>query len=265
MGALNGDVDRPPACASHNARCMTSVTTAPTPALLDLQALRFRWPGSAQDCLDIPALQVAAGDTVFLHGPSGCGKSTLLSLMAGVLLPSSGRCALDGTDWQALRPTARDRRRVDQVGYIFQQFNLLPYLTALDNVRLPCRFSALRRAAAIQQEGSETAAAQDWLARMGLAPEAWQRPAHRLSVGQQQRVAAARALIGQPALVIADEPTSALDEERRDAFLDLLLAACARAGSALVLVSHDRRMAPRFQRELRLPALNRVTLAQEGA
>ncbi|QBK06121.1 ABC transporter ATP-binding protein [Hylemonella gracilis] len=231
--------------------------------ILELKDLRFAWPRDERDCLDIADFAVSPGETVFLHGPSGCGKSTLLSLMAGVLLPQSGRVALLGTDWGALRPTARDRHRVDHVGYIFQQFNLLPYLTALDNVLLPCRFSALRRTAAEGRSASLQAAAEHWLAGMGLDASVWRRPAHTLSVGQQQRVAAARALIGQPDLVIADEPTSALDEDRRDAFLDLLLSACVRAGSALVLVSHDRRIATRFGRQVLLPALNRAARPEE--
>jgi putative ABC transport system ATP-binding protein len=150
------------------------------------------------------------------------------------------------------------------VGYIFQQFNLLPYLSALDNVLLPCRFSARRAAAAVQAHGSLQAAARHWLEGMGLNEPVWRRAAHTLSVGQQQRVAAARALIGQPDLVLADEPTSALDEDRRDAFLDLLLSACARAGSALVLVSHDRRIASRFDRQLLLPEINRAARTEEA-
>ncbi|EGI75844.1 ABC transporter ATP-binding protein [Hylemonella gracilis] len=235
-----------------------------TSPILELKDLRFAWPRDERDCLDIADFAVAPGETVFLHGPSGCGKSTLLSLMAGVLLPQSGRAALLGTDWGALRPMARDRHRVDHVGYIFQQFNLLPYLTALDNVLLPCRFSERRRDAAAQANGSLLAAAQHWLAGMGLDASVWSRAAHTLSVGQQQRVAAARALIGQPNLVIADEPTSALDEDRRNAFLDLLLSACARAGSALVLVSHDRRIAARFGRQVLLPAINRAARPEEA-
>jgi putative ABC transport system ATP-binding protein len=231
--------------------------------LLELKDLRYAWPREDRDCLDITDFGVGPGETVFLHGPSGCGKSTLLSLMAGVLLPQAGRAALLGTDWRDLRPMARDRHRVDHVGYIFQQFNLLPYLTALDNVLLPCRFSARRHAAAEQRDGTLQAAAEHWLKGMGLDATVWRRAAHTLSVGQQQRVAAARALIGQPDLVIADEPTSALDEDRRDAFLDLLLSACASAGSALVLVSHDRRIAQRFGRQVLLPSINRAARPEE--
>ncbi len=224
---------------------------APAPAL-SLQNLRFRWPGAAQDAIDLDSLLLQPGDTVFLRGPSGCGKSTLLSLAAGVLLADAGTAALLGQPWGGLGASARDRHRADHLGYIFQQFNLLPYLSVLDNVRLPLRFSA-RRA---QRAGP--GAAEALLARTGLAADHWQLPAGRLSVGQQQRVAAARALIGAPEVVIADEPTSALDEPLREAFMALLLQSCAEAGSALLFVSHDARLAERFGRVVDLPTINRA-------
>ena len=223
--------------------------------VLQAQDLRFAWPGAAAPCIDIERFEVRAGEAVFLHGPSGCGKSTLLSLLAGVLVAGSGRVCLLGHDWAAMGGSARDRCRVAHVGYIFQQFNLLPYLSVMDNVLLPCRFSARRRV-----QGSR-AQAEELLARMGLPAELWQRTALQLSVGQQQRVAAARALIGRPELVIADEPTSALDEDRREAFLDVLLAACEANGSALVFVSHDRRIADRFARHVLLPEINRAAVS----
>lgn len=225
--------------------------------VLAIEQLRFAWPGSAAPVIDIEALTVNAGEAVFLHGPSGCGKSTLLSLMAGVLVADAGRVMLLGHDWAALSGSQRDRSRVAHVGYIFQQFNLLPYLSVIDNVLLPCRFSA-RRAARAAQEGTPRAQAEQLLTRMGLDRALWPRQALQLSVGQQQRVAAARALIGQPELVIADEPTSALDEDRREAFLDTLLSACQAHHSALVFVSHDQRIAARFKRHVLLPEINRA-------
>ncbi len=234
-------------------------------AILEVHDLGFSWPRSSRPCLEIAELTIFAGEAVFLHGPSGCGKSTLLSLMAGVLLPQTGRVAIHGINWADMRPSARDRYRVDHVGYIFQQFNLLPYLSVIDNVLVPCRFSARRRAAACRRAGAARAEAEAWLDGMGLQRSLWTRAARELSVGQQQRVAAARALIGQPALIIADEPTSALDEERRNAFLDLLLSACADARSTLVLVSHDRRIASRFPREVRLPSINRAASCEDAA
>jgi putative ABC transport system ATP-binding protein len=227
------------------------MTEAAMPAL-SLQGLRFRWPGAAQDAIDLDHLTLQPGDTVFLRGPSGCGKSTLLSLAAGVLLADAGTVALLGQDWAGLGASARDRHRADHLGYIFQQFNLLPYLSVLDNVRLPLRFSP-RRA---QRAGP--GAAEALLARTGLPRSHWQQAAGQLSVGQQQRVAAARALIGGPEVVIADEPTSALDEPLREAFMALLLQSCAESGSALLFVSHDARLAERFARVVDLPAINRA-------
>jgi putative ABC transport system ATP-binding protein len=233
---------------------------APLRVVLAAEGLRFAWPGAARPCIDIEAFRITAGESVFLHGPSGCGKSTLLSLLAGVLVADEGRVSLLGHDWSRLSGAARDRCRVAHVGYIFQQFNLLPYLSVIDNVLLPCRFSARRSTQAAQHGGSARAEAERLLGEMGLARELWQRQAMQLSVGQQQRVAAARALIGQPEVVIADEPTSALDEDRREAFLDVLLTACAVNHSALVFVSHDQRIAQRFARHVLLPEINRAAV-----
>ncbi|MFT4265788.1 MAG: ABC transporter ATP-binding protein [Xenophilus sp.] len=227
--------------------------------VLEARELRFAWPGAAGPCIDVARFEVRAGEAVFLHGPSGCGKSTLLSLLAGVLVADGGQVRLLGQDWAALGGSARDRRRVAHVGYIFQQFNLLPYLSVMDNVLLPCRFSAQRRA-----QGPR-AQAEALLAGMGIGEALWPRSALQLSVGQQQRVAAARALVGRPEVVIADEPTSALDEDRREAFLDVLLAACAAHGSALVFVSHDRRIAGRFGRHVLLPEINRAAQPRASA
>lgn len=244
----------PPPASADDAHAR--VPTPPT-GVLALDQLRFRWPGAAHDVLAIDRLEVAAGDTLFLHGPSGCGKSTLLGLLAGVLVADAGRVALLDQDWARLRASARDARRADHLGVIFQQFNLLPYLSALDNVLLPCRFSRLRRTRSAA-DGGPQAAARGLLQQVGLGEAAWAQPAATLSVGQQQRVAAARALIGRPELVIADEPTSALDEALREVFMQVLLEACRLAGSALVFVSHDARLAGRFQRQVSLPELNRA-------
>ncbi|MGJ3703919.1 ABC transporter ATP-binding protein [Variovorax sp. AFSI2.2] len=230
---------------------------SPLRVVLAVEALRFAWPGMKAPCIDIEAFRITAGESVFLHGPSGCGKSTLLSLLAGVLVADEGRVTLLGHDWSQLSGAARDRCRVAHVGYIFQQFNLLPYLSVLDNVLLPCRFSQ-RRASQAARSGSPREEAEHLLDQMGLDRNLWKRQAMQLSVGQQQRVAAARALIGQPEVVIADEPTSALDEDRREAFLDVLLTACAVNHSALVFVSHDQRIAQRFARHVLLPEINRA-------
>ena len=229
--------------------------------MIDVQNLRFAWPGAGTDCVAIERLQVAAGRTLFLYGPSGGGKSTLLGLLAGVLLPQSGSVSLKGTSWSSLSGARRDAFRADHVGYVFQQFNLLPYLSVIDNVLLPCRFSALRRQRAGADGGGPAAAARHLLQHVGLPEALWSRPAAQLSVGQQQRVAAARALIGKPEVVIADEPTSALDAALRDGFMALLLGECRAAGSTLVFVSHDERLAMRFDEQVSLAELNHAPQA----
>jgi putative ABC transport system ATP-binding protein len=226
--------------------------------MIDIAALRYAWPRAGHNCIAIDTLSLAAGSTTFLHGPSGCGKSTLLGLLAGLLLPQAGRVSLLGTDWQTLSAARRDAFRADHVGYIFQQFNLLPYLSLIDNVLLPCRFSAVRRDRAARASGSARAQAESLLQRVGLPASLWPARAADISVGQQQRVAAARALIGAPEVVIADEPTSSLDAALRDDFMALLLGACRAAGSTLVFVSHDERLAERFDARVSLPAINRA-------
>ena len=216
---------------------------------LRITDLVFRWPRQAQICLDIARFELAAGERVFLHGASGSGKSTLLGLLGGVALPQQGRIELLGTDITQLGSRARDRFRADHIGFLFQQFNLLPWLPALDNVLLPCTFSARRR----ERAGADPRAEAERLLRhLDLDTASWRKPAGELSVGQQQRVAAARALIGRPEILIADEPTSALDAERQQAFIDLLLQESAAVGAALVFVSHDQRLAGHFDRSIAL-------------
>ncbi len=231
--------------------------SAAASALIEIDALGFAWPGQAE-LLDIPHFRLAAGERLFLKGPSGSGKTTLLGLLGGVQVPQRGRVSLLGHDLGRLSAGARDRLRVEHSGYIFQQFNLLPFLAVRDNVELPCRFSARRAARATARHGSVAAAASELLERLGLGRALHGRRADQLSIGQQQRVAAARALIGQPELVIADEPTSALDADSRAAFLDLLFAECRDAGASLLLVSHDRSLAPLFDRALDLAEINRA-------
>lgn len=223
-------------------------------AVLAIDSLRFAWPGDERPVLDIDAFSVAAGEKVFLHGPSGSGKSTLLAAVGALVVPQAGRIELCGSDLATLSRGGRDRFRADHLGVIFQQFNLLPWLGVTANVTLPCRFSRVRA----QRAANVEAAARQLLSAMDLEESLWQRRADTLSVGQQQRVAAARALIGQPELVLADEPTSALDADRRDRFLDLLFERVEAAGSALLFVSHDLELGARFDRVVELPEINRA-------
>lgn len=223
-------------------------------AAIALHGVRFGYD-PADPVLDVAQLNVARGERVFLYGPSGSGKTTLLGILAGVLRTNVGKVNVLGEDLACQNGRQRDRFRARHIGYIFQMFNLIPYLSVLDNIVLPCMMSAERRR---RLDGVRPIDAAARLAHeLGIRHLIGQ-SVTRLSVGQQQRVAAARALIGAPELVIADEPTSSLDADRRAAFLDLLFRICEENGTTLVFVSHDLGLEGLFDRSLSLPALNGV-------
>ncbi|KFZ30339.1 methionine ABC transporter ATP-binding protein [Pseudidiomarina salinarum] len=226
---------------------------------ITLNNLSFSWPGARTPLLSIPELSIDQGERVLLRGPSGSGKSTLLSLIAGIHAPAPGQLEVLGKDLGQLNQSARDRLRANEIGYIFQQFNLLPYLSARDNVMLSCQFAPARRMRLQQQHTTREAATGQLLDHLGLSRSHQQQPAHQLSVGQQQRVAAARALLGSPALIIADEPTSALDEAHRDEFVKLLFAECEQQNTTLLFVSHDATLDRHFPRTIELTRLNQAT------
>ena len=233
--------------------------------LLDVENVRFSWTRGSAFVLEVPRLALAAGEKLLLMGPSGAGKSTLLSLVVGIVAPQSGAIRVLGEDIARLGASRRDRFRAEHMGVIFQMFNLLPYGSAVDNVLLPLSF-APERQARIGPAAAQVAEARRLLARLGLSEDAIRsRRAADLSVGQQQRVAAARALIGRPELLIADEPTSALDPASRDQFLDLVLGEIG--GTGLLMVSHDPGLAPHFDRVVQLADVLRSegALARAGA
>lgn len=224
-----------------------------------IRDLTFRWRADQPPVLAIDALDIQPGERVFIEGPSGSGKTTLLGLLAGVLQVSDGTLDVLGRPLHRLGAVERDRFRADHVGYVFQMFNLIPYLTMVENVALPCRFSHRRRDRALARGGDLAAEAGRLLDHLGLSDPALRaRPVTELSVGQQQRVAAARALMGAPEILIADEPTSALDADRREAFIQLLFRECREAGLTLIFVSHDASLEGLFDRTLRLAELNRT-------
>lgn len=236
---------------------MTDAHPAP---ILQLDDVHYAWPGGEPLFAGLE-LVVQPGEKLFLGGASGRGKSTLLALIGGLVQPGAGCVVVAGVDLATLRRGAADRHRADHLGVIFQQFNLLPWLDPVANVMLGCQFSRRRRTRA----GNVAAAAESLLAAMDIDRALFTRSAAALSVGQQQRVAAARALIGSPDLVLADEPTSALDADRRTAFIDLLFAASAESGAAVLFVSHDRALAPRFDRMLELEAIAGTTAGTVAA
>jgi len=235
-------------------------------SIIELESVKFVWPGANTPVLDLDELTVYRGERVFLRGASGSGKTTLLNIVAAVLQASSGTTVVNGIDVGALPNHKRDRFRADTIGYIFQQFNLLPFLSVSDNVSLPCRFSAPRKRRALALGGSIDSECQRLLEAMQLSSEAMTKTCvTQLSVGQQQRVAVARALIGSPPLIIADEPTSALDNDTRGAFINLLFAEACKAGSTVLFVSHDESLAGHFDRTIELSSINKASAADSAS
>lgn len=207
---------------------------------VELKNLRYQWPDQPV-ALVLESLVLQKGQHLFVRGASGSGKTTLLNLLCGVLPVQQGEIWLAGTQLQPASSAQRDRLRARRIGVVFQQLNLIPYLSVLDNVLLGQAFSG---------QGGSRHRATELLTELQLDAQLWSKQASELSVGQQQRVAIARALLNQPALLIADEPTSALDADNRDAFIRLLLKEADQSGTTVVFVSHDRALAPYFHWQL---------------
>lgn len=213
-------------------------STAPAIALRDL---RFGWSVNTPPLLAVTQLDIARGERLFLYGPSGSGKTTLLNLLAGVTVAQQGTLNVLGRDFTTMSQRQRDKFRARHIGVVFQQFNLIPYLSVLDNAVLGAHFAGLPPG-----EGRHRAGAI--LNSLGLSASLFEQAAHRLSVGQQQRVAVARALTTAPEILIADEPTSALDSDNRDAFMQMLFESTDSAGCTVIFVSHDKSLQPYFSR-----------------
>ncbi|WP_270731145.1 ABC transporter ATP-binding protein [Shimia sp. Alg240-R146] len=225
-------------------------------AAVEINDVTFTWRGRTSFSLAIPELSVTAGEKLFLLGESGSGKSTLLSLICGINTPDRGMISIGGVSLSDLRPAARDKFRAEHIGVIFQMFNLLPYASPLENILLPLSFAPARRA----QVDVPKDEAMRLATALGLPEEmVTQANTTELSIGQQQRVAAARALIGKPKLIIADEPTSSLDASTQEAFIKLLMTQTEDAGATLIMVSHDQRLSAQFDRSLDLAHVSRIT------
>ncbi|HEY0503570.1 MAG TPA: ABC transporter ATP-binding protein [Lysobacter sp.] len=225
-------------------------TTAPSPAAavpgraLEVTGLgkRVPLPTGELTILDGVNFAIDRGDAVAIVGASGSGKSTLLALMAGLDVPSSGKVMLEGEPMSALDEDGRARVRGEKVGFVFQSFQLLPSLTALENVMLPLE---------LRGDADAETPARAILASVGLGERLGHYP-RQLSGGEQQRVALARAFVTRPALLFADEPTGNLDTRTGQAIIELLFDLNAAAGTTLVLVTHDEHLASRCSRMLRL-------------
>lgn len=212
-----------------------------------LSDVQKSFPGEAGVVLKIPQLVLQAGQHLALRGRSGSGKSTLLNLVAGILQPDSGSIQVDGKEISGLSEAARDRWRGCRIGYVHQSFHLLPGLTVWENLWI---------AAALSGHG-QPQRIEHYLKRLDLEKRRESRPG-QLSIGQQQRVAVARALVHNPALVLADEPTGNLDSELAQTALELLTSMCKESGAALLLVSHDRSILGQFEHCLDLAELNQA-------
>ncbi len=228
--------------------------------VISLSDISFSWTDNPSPTLKFDRLEITRGEHLFIKGPSGSGKSTLLGLLTGIIRPQQGKVSILNTDISTLKQSHRDKFRADHIGYIFQQFNLLPYLSVLENAALPCHFSSLRKQ---RVHGSVNSNALQLLRRLHLDEELLDKPIIELSIGQQQRVAAARALIGQPELIIADEPTSALDFDNRTAFIELLMEEAQKSCATLIFVSHDPTLEPLFSKSIQLNELNHAAIATQ--
>lgn len=217
---------------------------------ISLKECKFSYKNHSKLVINIDQLDIDKGEKVFLYGPSGHGKSTLLNLTAGVLKANSGSVNVLGQDLTSLSQSKRDHLRGEKIGYIFQIFNLIPYLTVKENIVLPCMINKKR------SNHDYHAQAEELIDSLGLREHA-SKQVTDLSIGQQQRVAAARALIGNPEMIIADEPTSALDEKNTREFMELLMSVWEKKKFTLLFVSHDERLKSYFTRSISLPEINR--------
>lgn len=218
-----------------------------------IENLEFSYKGGPT-ILKIEGLEVKKGEKVFVFGPSGSGKSTLLSLLTGINTPAKGKIEVFGSDLTKLSGRKRDQLRGSECGYIFQMFNLIPYLSAYDNIVLSCKLNKTRMSRLKDDLESSVLA----LATSLGVDKFLHKNVSELSIGQQQRVAAARAFLGAPPLIIADEPTSSLDTDSREDFIKTLFSVAEKNETTIVFVSHDRGLKKYFDRSVSLLEINQT-------
>ncbi|WGL60162.1 ATP-binding cassette domain-containing protein [Pigmentibacter sp. JX0631] len=225
-------------------------------SIIEINNLIFSYHKN-EKILDIPKLEIFEKDRLFLYGPSGCGKTTLLSILTGILSATEGSVKVLNHEFVGLKPSLRDQIRGTEMGYIFQLFNLVPYLNVLENILLPCKLNPSRRKNKTLSEIKEKCFE---IAKNLNITQILSKKATDISIGQQQRVAAARALLGDPKIIIADEPTSSLDEGTRELFIQQLFDQCSTQNTSLIFVSHDNNLKKLFNKQINLPELNKVKL-----
>ncbi len=210
-----------------------------------LDNVRYQYGGAKAKSTKfyIPRWDVEENDTVFLHGESGSGKSTLLAMLSGMLVPDQGDVTVLGQSLPSMSNRKRDAFRAQNIGVVFQTFNLIPYLSILNNIELAAYLAG-------KDKRDIRKRAEQLMVSLNMSAELFERPVSQLSIGQQQRVAIVRALINAPRLLLVDEPTSALDASARDAFMDLLMAVVAENNTAMVFVSHDQALAKHFAKSV---------------
>ena len=219
--------------------------------MITIQNLSFSYSTPSPFSLQIPFAEFKKNSRIFIDGPSGCGKTTYLNLITGLMSPDSGDITILDTSLSQLSPSQKDQFRADHFGIIFQQFNLIPYLSVIENIILSCTFSTIKKDRVLNSSPSLDNEANRLCHRLEL-DSLIDRPVNELSIGQQQRVAIARALIGQPEIIVADEPTSALDTSRKHQFMSLLMDECRQYQSTLIFVSHDTGLASDFDQVIHL-------------
>lgn len=219
--------------------------------IISIRDLRFSYDNKNHEpIIEIPEWSVAAGEQIFLYGPSGSGKSTLLNLLSGILTSTEDSIKILNQSLNLMSERQKDKFRANHIGLVFQQFNLIHYLSALDNIRLAKHFA---NAPFRKKDDSR---AKELLHALGINKALHHQPASALSTGQQQRVAIARSLINTPELLIVDEPTSALDSQSRDAFMTLLMETVTQHNITLIFVSHDQSLTQYFSRIVALQDIN---------
>jgi|TARA_B110000908_G_C10178450_1_gene414407 putative ABC transport system ATP-binding protein len=220
---------------------------------IQLKDVHFAYPKAQNiDILKIKSWSVSAQDQVFVHGPSGGGKSTLLNLLSGMLTATTGEVSVLGERLDIMNVRQRDCFRANHIGYIFQQFNLIPYIDAIDNIQLAHQFSKKDSQLVLIDE------IKSLLSTFNISQTDWHKPVEQLSIGQQQRIAIARAMINKPQVLIADEPTSSLDQKNRDNFMSALMSLVSQHRITLLFVSHDMSLASYFSRIDALSDINEV-------